>query len=151
MLRRHRNLAAIAVMTLTTPALLGATDPIPAGETPIRYAQVVIREHVVIRVPRTAPPPAPTRWKEHKGPRCIPAQHLAGALPAEGGAVDIVLTGGKRVRARLTRECRQIDYYSSFYIRPGFDGQICAGRDPIRTRAGRTCEIERFRALVPAR
>ncbi|MBZ6383565.1 hypothetical protein ACUXPF_003592 [Sphingomonas sanguinis] len=149
--RRHRNLAAIALMTLTTPALLGAANPIPMSGPPVHYAQMVIREHVVIRVPRTAPSPAPTRWKERKGPRCIPAQQLAGALPAEEGAVDIVLTGNKRVRARLVRACRQIDYYSSFYIRPGPDGQICAGRDPIRTRAGRTCEIERFRALVPAR
>ena len=148
MLRRHRNLIAIALMTLTTPALLGATDS-PAR---LHYAQLVIRERVVIRVPRAAPPPAaPIRWKERKGPRCIPAQQLAGALPADEGAVDIVLTGGKRVRARLVRACRQLDYYSSFYIRPGIDGEICAGRDPIRTRAGRTCEIERFRTLVPAR
>ncbi|WP_455156041.1 hypothetical protein [Sphingomonas zeae] len=148
MLRRHRNLIAIALMTLTTPALLGATDS-PAR---LHYAQLVIRERVVIRVPRAAPPPAtPIRWKERKGPRCIPAQQLAGALPADEGAVDIVLTGGKRVRARLVRACRQLDYYSSFYIRPGIDGEICAGRDPIRTRAGRTCEIERVRTLVPAR
>ena len=147
MLRRHRNLAAIALMTLTSPALLGAADPIPT----VRHTQVIVREHVVIRVPRSVPLPAPTRWRERKGPRCIPAQQLAGALPAEEGAVDIVLAGGKRVRARLARACRQIDYYSSFYIRPGPDGQICAQRDPIRTRAGRTCEIERFRSLVPAR
>jgi hypothetical protein len=148
MLRRHRNLIAIALMTLTTPALLGATD----SAVRMHYAQLVIRERVVIRVPRAAPPPAtPIRWKERKGPRCIPAQQLAGALPADEGAVDIVLTGGKRVRARLVRACRQLDYYSSFYIRPGVDGEICAGRDPIRTRAGRTCEIERFRTLVPAR
>ncbi len=147
MLRRHRNLAAIALMTLTSPALLGAADPIQM----VRHTQVIVREHVVIRVHRSVPLPAPTRWRERKGPRCIPAQQLAGALPAEEGAVDIVLAGGKRVRARLARACRQIDYYSSFYIRPGPDGQICAQRDPIRTRAGRTCEIERFRSLVPAR
>ncbi len=145
MLRRHRNLAAIALMT---PALLGATDQ----REPVHYAQVMIRERVVIRVPRAASVPVtPIRWKERKGPRCISAQDLAGALPAEEGAVDIVLTGGKRVRARLVRACRQLDYYSSFYIRPGPDGQICADRDPIRTRAGRTCEIERFRSLVPVR
>ncbi|WP_294248931.1 hypothetical protein [uncultured Sphingomonas sp.] len=145
MLRRHRNLAAIALMT---PALLGATD----RREPVHYAQVMIRERVVIRVPRAASAPVtPIRWKERKGPRCISAQDLAGALPAEEGAVDIVLTGGKRVRARLVRACRQLDYYSSFYIRPGPDGQICADRDPIRTRAGRTCEIERFRSLVPVR
>lgn len=150
MSRRHRHLAAIALMTLTTPALLGAADPIPVPL--VRYAQVIVREHIVIRVPRAAPPQAaPVRWKERKGPRCIPAQQLAGSLPAEDGAVDIVLTGGKRVRARLTRACRQLDYYSSFYIRPGPDGQICADRDAIRTRAGRTCEIERFRSLVPVR
>ena len=146
MLRRYRNLAAIASMTLTTPALLGAADA-PAQ---VQYAQVILRERVVIRVPRTAIRPiAPTRWKERKGPRCIPAQQLAGALPGEDGTVDIVLTGGKRVRGKLARACRQIDYYSSFYIRPGPDGQICADRDPIRTRAGRTCDIQKFRALTP--
>ena len=145
MLRRHRNFAAMGLMR---PALLGAAD----RREPVHYAQVMIRERVVIRVPRAASVPVtPIRWKERKGPRCISAQDLAGALPAEEGAVDIVLTGGKRVRARLVRACRQLDYYSSFYIRPGPDGQICADRDPIRTRAGRTCEIERFRSLVPVR
>ncbi|WP_454278387.1 hypothetical protein [Sphingomonas sp. Marseille-Q8236] len=148
MLRRTRNLAAIASMTLTTPALLGAAD----APVRVQYAQMILREHVVIRVPRTPiRPAAPIRWKERKGPRCIPAQQLAGALPGDEGTIDIVLTGGKRVRAKLARACRQIDYYSSFYIRPGLDGQICADRDPIRTRAGQTCEIQRFRLLTPIR
>ncbi|MET4897031.1 hypothetical protein RN629_07645 [Sphingomonadaceae bacterium jetA1] len=116
------------------------------------YAQMMVRERIVVRVPREAPPiSTPNHWKERKGPRCIAAQQLAGALPAEDGAVDIVLTGGKRVRARLAKACRQIYYYATFYIRPGSDGQICARRDPIRTRAGGTCEIERFRSLLPAR
>ncbi|MDQ1157611.1 hypothetical protein QE385_001938 [Sphingomonas sp. SORGH_AS 950] len=149
MLRRPWTLAAATLATLVTPALLGAADPsLPQG----RFAQVMIRERVIVRVPRT-PMRAmtPTRWKERKGPRCIPAQQLAGALPGEEGTVDIVLAGGNRVRAHLSRACRQIDYYATFYIRPGADGQICARRDPIRTRAGGTCDIQRFRALTPAR
>jgi len=131
---------------LATPILLGAGDP----PSQVQYAQITIRERVILRVPRT-PMPAITasRGKGRKGPRCISAQALAGALPGEEGTVDIVLTGGKRVRARLARACRQIDYYSSFYIRPGPDGQICAGRDPIRTRGGAVCEIDKFRALIP--
>ena len=148
MLRRFPKLAAALVATLVTPALTGAADPL----SDTRFAQLTIRQRVIVRVPRTPlPPMAPTRWKERKGPRCIPAQQLAGALPGDEGAVDIVLAGGSRVRARLSRACRQIDYYATFYVRPGPDGQICARRDPIRTRAGGTCEIERFRALTPIR
>ena len=153
MVRRPSKLPAAFLATLATPALLGAAEsPDRIRRDQIHYTQVIVRERLIVRVPRTPPPPtSPIRWKERKGPRCIAAQDLAGALPGDGGAVDIVLNGGKRVRVRLSRTCRQIDYYATFYIRPGTDGQICAGRDPIRTRAGGTCEIERFRALTPIR
>lgn len=144
MARPGPNLLPAALTMLATPILLGSGDP----PSQVQYAQITIRERVILRVPRS-PTPAVTasRWKERKGPRCIAAQALAGALPGEAGSVDIVLSGGKRVRAKLARACRQIDYYSSFYIRPGADGQICADRDPIRTRGGAVCEIEKFRAL----
>ncbi|WP_343525363.1 hypothetical protein [Sphingomonas sp.] len=153
MVCRFPKLPAAFLATLATPALLGAAEsPNQLRLDQTQYTQMIVRERVIVRVPRTPPPMVtPSRWKERKGPRCIPAQQMAGALPGDRGTVDIVLNGGKRVRARLARTCRQIDYYSTFYIRPGPDGQICAGRDPIRTRAGATCEIDRFRALVPAR
>ena len=72
---------------LATPILLGAGDP----PSQVQYAQITIRERVILRVPRT-PMPAITasRWKERKGPRCINAQALAGALPGEEGTVDIL-------------------------------------------------------------
>ncbi|MGE7206780.1 hypothetical protein ACQKJZ_14015 [Sphingomonas sp. NPDC019816] len=146
MARPGPNLIPAALTMLATPILIGAGD----APSQIQYAQVTIRERVILRVPRTTMPAVTaSQWKERKGPRCINAQQLAGALPGEPGTVDIVLIGGKRVRARLSRACRQIDYYSSFYIRPGTDGMICAGREPIRTRGGAVCEIDKFRALTP--
>ncbi|MBB4086248.1 hypothetical protein ACLN6N_13890 [Sphingomonas carotinifaciens] len=140
-----RLLAALA-----TPALIGAADG-----PHVRVTQMTVRERIVVRVPRVGmamrQPMAPAKWKERKGPKCIAASTLAGALVSETGSVDLVLTGGSRVRAKLSGECRQLDFYSGFYLRPAPDGRVCADRDAIRMRSGAACEIDRFRTLVPAK
>ena len=116
---------------------------------PVMLAQLTIRQQLIIRVPsRGRPPPDPVRYKEKNGPKCIPASDLPGAQISNYG-VDLLLRGGKRVRAKLADDCPPLDYYSGFYIRQGLDGQVCAGRDSIRVRSGGSCEIERFRRLVP--
>ena len=116
--------------------------------TPAILAQLSIRQQVIIRVPARPPTRDPTRWKERNGPKCIPAAALAGALISSQG-VDLLLRGGRRVRAKLSR-CPPLDYYSGFYVRPGVDGRICEDRDSIRVRSGGACEIDRFRSLVLA-
>ena len=88
-----------------------------------------------------------TVWKESKGPRCIDMAAIAGAAIAAAERVDFVLRGGQRVRAQLDRACPALDFYSGFYLVGAADGRICADRDAIRTRAGGSCEIERFRTL----
>lgn len=119
----------------------------------IQFAQVIIRERVIIRVPAQPAPAQPPRvaWKEKKAPRCLPMAGVAGAAVIEQDSVDLILKGGQRVRARFESSCPALDYYSGFYIMPSKDGRICADRDSIHTRAGGECQITRFRLLVPER
>ena len=126
----------------------------------LSWAQVTVRERVVIRVPRMSvrtlaagPRPAlpPITWVEKKADKCIRADALAGAAVTRPDSVDLVLVGGKRVRARFERKCAALDFYSGFYMRGTRDGMICADRDVIRARSGGECRIDNFRSLVPAR
>lgn len=124
------------------------------------WAQVTVRERVVIRVPRMSvramaagPRPAlpPITWVEKKSEKCVRADSLAGAAVTRPDSVDLVLVGGKRLRARFERKCPALDFYSGFYMRGTRDGMICADRDVIRARSGGECRIDQFRTLVPAR
>lgn len=145
-------------LPLATAMLLALTPGASLAQRE-RYeiAQGVIRQRVVVRVPRLpARAPAiiavtPIKWVEKKGPKCIPLGALAGVLVTEPRAVDMVFTGGGRVRAKLDKDCPAMDFYRTFYLKSTADGQICAGRDALRSRAGRACGIEKFRALVPKR
>ncbi|GAO37980.1 hypothetical protein SCH01S_01_01430 [Sphingomonas changbaiensis NBRC 104936] len=120
-----------------------------SGGGPVMLAQLTIRQQLIIRVPSHVRRPAdPVLYREKNGPKCISAGELAGAQISNYG-VDLLLRGGNRVRAKLAGDCPPLDYYSGFYIRQGLDGQVCAERDSIRVRSGGSCEIERFRKLVP--
>lgn len=131
----------IALIALVAPA------PSPDGGV-VAFAQTTVRQRVIVRVPRMSAPP-PVRWKEAKGPKCVPAGALAGALAQPSGALDLVLLGGQRVRAKLKRRCRSINFYSGLYVRPGPDGMVCADRDAVRVRSGERCEIDDFKLLTP--
>lgn len=124
----------------------------PRDETVV-LAQLMIQQRVVVRIPAqpSLPVPRPLRWKEKRGPRCLPMAILAGAAINQPDSVDLYLRGQGPVRARLDDACPALDYYSGFYIQPTKDGMICAGRDRIRTRAGGQCGIDRFRTLVADR
>lgn len=134
---------AVTVGTIVALLLAGS------GGGPVMFAQLTIRQQLIIRVPsRVRPPADPVQYREKDGPKCIPASDLAGAQVSNYG-VDLLLKGGRRVRARLASDCPPLDYYSGFYIRQGLDGQVCEDRDSIRVRSGGSCEIERFRKLIP--
>lgn len=129
----------------------------PAQRAQFRSAQVLIRQQVIVRVPRlpatrAQADPRPIVWSEgKKGPKCIALGNLAGALITQPRSIDLVMLGGSRVRAQIDKRCPSLDFYSGFYLRPTADGQICADRDSLRTRGGRACEIARFRTLVAER
>lgn len=120
---------------------------------PVRYAQLIVRQQIIVRVPaRPQPGPGnatPIEWKEGKGPKCVPARAVAGATLLGRDSVDLILRDNSRVRAELQNRCPALDYYNGFYITPDPDGMICADRDAIRSRVGGECGIDRFRSLRP--
>jgi hypothetical protein len=151
-----------------TSALLlqhgAAPDPkrtsAPPSLTGTRVAQVRIQQHIVIRVPRPdairrvsapAAPLPPIAWVEKSADKCVELTRLAGAAITRPDSVDLVLAGGKRVRAKLGKECPALDFYSGFYVKPTKDGMVCAKRDTFRSRAGGECQIKQFRTLIPER
>lgn len=148
----------VSLLALAAPAFAAVGDPFGQMDGTM-LAQVTVHERLIIRVPRMGPVrpvartaiPAPTRYKEKKGPKCIAAADLGGALIVEPGTVDLVLDGGKRLRAHLDDDCGPLDYYGGFYLRPAADGKVCAGRDVIRVRSGASCQISTFKTLQASR
>jgi hypothetical protein len=150
----------LATLLLASAAAVAA--PLPTAQSGgVALAQVTLRERIIIRipsapspvtapVPRAAPAP-PVRWQEKKGPKCIAANQLGGAIVGATDSIDLVLKGGTRLRTQLEGDCVGLGYYGGFYLKPSSDGQVCAGRDSIRTRSGDTCRIKRFRSLVAKR
>lgn len=131
-------------------AVTGSAATAAADSPGFRPAQWTFQQKVVVRVQR-AIPARPVEWREKKGPRCLPLGDLAGAVILKPDAVDLVLGGGERMRARLDKDCPALNFYSGFYIKPTRDGKVCADRDAVHSRAGRMCGIEDFRRLVAKR
>lgn len=137
------------LLLVCAPLLVAAQEaPVPHGT---RFAQVMIRDRIMIRV---RPRPAPFRadavvpvWSERRARRCVPVRALAGGAVTQGGDVDLMLVDGRRMRAKLARDCPTLAFYSGFYLRPAEDGRICGGRDVLRARSGAACPILRFRTL----
>ena len=132
----------------------GAADAAP-GEG-VAYAQVTVRQQILVRVPRHARPIQPAgasliRWREGRGPRCVPARAVIGATALGRNSVDLVLRDNRRIRARLDNNCPGLDFYRGFYVNGTEDGLICADRDSIRSRMGGQCEIDQFRSLTAVR
>jgi hypothetical protein len=130
--------------------LVAAGSAAPAA--PDQYAQLVVREQIMVRLTpalRPAPgvPQATIEWKEKKGPKCVPARQVVAASMAGPNSVDLILRDRTRLRAKLDSSCPALDYYYGFYVTPNADGMICAERDAIRSRMGGQCGIDRFRTL----
>ena len=132
------------------------------GETPQaaprqeQFAQLSVRHQIVVRVPvrlREVSPAAPSliRWREGKGPKCVPARAIVGASLLGQNSVDLILRDKRRIRAKLESSCPALDYYYGFYVTPNQDGLICADRDIIRSRVGGQCGIDAFRSLTALR
>jgi hypothetical protein len=130
------------------PILLGlfAAQPQIVGQSVTR---LVIQDEVIMRVPVQPRPLLPQfEWHEKKGPKCIPAAEIRGALLSGPQQVDFVLAGPRRMRAELDEDCPALDFYGGFYLQPQ-DQKLCAGRDAIHSRMGGSCTIEKFRQLIP--
>lgn len=153
--------AASLLIVLLDPQARGAAPaPQSAARAGPRTMRSVTIRRVIMRVPAMPVPRmslAPSRtlrpivWQEKGAPRCMPASALAAFSITRPDAVDLVLAGGQRIRARLGDECPALDFYTGFYLRRSQDGMVCADRDVIRSRAGAECRIDGFRRLVPKR
>ncbi len=118
----------------------GAPEPLPM------VSQMVVRDEIILHVPIAKRRLPAFEWVEHKGPKCVPVAMIAGAAMATPSTIDFVLRDRRRVRARFDNDCAGLDFYGGFYLESQ-DGAVCAKREEIRSRAGSTCRIERFRRL----
>ena len=134
-----------ASLALAVPMLAAGDAGVDLAEGQV--TTMTFHERIIVRIPKLGPPPPQFAWKEKRGPKCVVAADLAGALVPAPGIVDLVLAGNRRVRARLDGGCAPLDFYSGFYMKPAADGKICAGRDTIRARSGLSCPIESLHAL----
>ena len=145
----HGAAAMIFTSILTLlPALFGLAGLGLSGQ-PTEVRRVVVEDQLIIRVPVRVRRLAPAfEWVEHKGPKCIPAVDIRGALLSGPSQVDFVLAGRKRVRASFDDTCPALDFYGGFYLNTA-DERVCARRDMIRSRLGSGCVIEKFHRLKP--
>lgn len=102
------------------------------------------------RDPYTAPPIrlAEPRLRERKMSRCVPVGSIAGVRIQSVERLLLFMRDRRLVGANLDKSCNAHDFYSGFYVEQTGDGQLCAGRDTIHSRAGATCSISRLRELV---
>ena len=125
--------------------LAGSMAP-PAPSEPVRM--MTVEQRITIRIPVAPRPRMRVRWEEEKGPKCLPAGAIAGAFLSGPDSIDFLLRNRQMMRARLDNDCEGLDFYGRLYVQPE-DRRICATRDTIRSRAGFSCRIEKFRTLVP--
>ena len=140
--------SGVTIITMPFAFLLSLLPAWFAGFAGVQSDQVrtlVVQEEVIMRVP-VRPMPHRFEWEEHKGPKCIPARSIRGAMISGREHVDFLLFDRTRIRARLSDDCPALDFYSGFYLTPE-DGRLCAKRDGIHSRIGSSCRIERFRRL----
>ncbi len=133
----------LTLMPMLFAAAAGEPDP---ERTMAR--RMVIRDAMILRIPVRARPGLPLEWRERRGPRCVAATTIAGAMLSSQDSVDFALRDRGRLRAELDKDCLALDFYGGFYVEPS-DGRLCARRDAIRSRMGGSCRIIRFRELVP--
>ena len=131
------------------PLILGVLAWQP-GDVPKSVTRLVVQDEVILRVPVQPRPVSPkVEWREKKGPKCIPASLIRRVSLSGPEQVDFILSGGSRVRAQFRDDCPALDFYGGLYLQYGRDQQICARRDAVQSRMGRSCSIERFRLLIP--
>lgn len=136
----------IAFLTLF-PMLFGMAAAAPSDEPRVR--SLVVQDELIMRVP-VRPPQGRVDWETRQGPKCINAKAIRSAFLSGSDSVDFITLRRRRIRAELSDDCPALDFYEGFYLKPE-DERVCAKRDVIRSRMGGSCQIERFRWLVPKR
>ena len=139
--------------------LVAAPAAAPAGVPDWKAVTLSLQQEqqrVTIQVPRVTITSSATiivrrapHVVEKKAKDCVKVQDISGFAGVNTqDSVDLVLRDGSLLRAKLGRTCQALGFYNGFYVKTNKDQKICAGRDSIRTRAGRSCDVEDFRTLA---
>ncbi|WP_265571139.1 hypothetical protein [Sphingomicrobium nitratireducens] len=127
---------------LVTGTRLASADAVP----PVR--RVIIRNQLILRIPLQPKKKTDASYRVLNAPKCFATRGIAGARLAGERTIDFLMRGNQRVRVQTDRDCKSLDFYGGFYLQPT-DGQLCVGRDAVRTRMGGSCRIERVQLLQP--
>ncbi len=138
----------VSIFLALFPLLLGLASA-PSDEPLVRVQRVTVQQEWILRVP-VQPLRMPQRfdWVESKGPKCVSASDIRGALLSGTDHVDFLLPDRQRIRATFDDDCPALDFYGGFYLSTE-DQRLCAKRDSVHSRIGGSCRIERFRKLKP--
>lgn len=121
--------------------------------------QVRIRQEITIRVSprrntremvadwRTV---VPRKMEQREIGKCIPARSIVAVQTVSSRDLVLYLSDNRMIRAQLRKSCSARDFYLGFQIEPNKDGDLCVGRDVLRTRNGAACKLGAIRQLVPA-
>jgi hypothetical protein len=132
---------------------------------PQELGQVRIEQRVVIRISPSSPAAreqmmadltrrrtSPTSYEEEKLKGCIAISGIVGVEPAPAQNRLLLFMRDRRIlSAALERACDARDYYAGFYIERSEDGQLCARRDLLQSRAGASCKVAQLNRLVAVR
>ena len=158
-----RGLVAVACAVLLPGMAAPRTDH-PAGALARQlrdggWHQVRIEQHLIIRIspgdPGLMHEPLPSvalpqvALRERRIAPCLPVAGIAAVRPLSDRSIALILRDRRLVSADLSRTCSGRDFYLGFYVASTADGQLCAKRDLIHSRAGPSCTITRVRELVP--
>jgi hypothetical protein len=137
--------------------LLFAAPATSPAAMPWAVAPLPLQQHVTIHVPRMTVTTTttfivrsarPVVLVEKKAGDCVGVEKIAGFRVNRFDSVDLVMRDGAMMRAKLGSDCPALGFYSGFYVKANKDKKICAKRDAFRSRSGRSCDIQRFTALV---
>jgi hypothetical protein len=154
--------AKVSLLGPSAPAVVGFPVLEDARQTPVQR-QVRIQQRVIIRIAPSSPqardrlmaemPRRPRgSYEEEKLDGCVPINSIAGVVPStEDNRLLLFMRDRRVLSAALERSCRAQDYYLGFYIERSQDGQLCARRDKLQSRAGASCEVAQLNRLVSAR
>jgi len=126
------------------PALFGFASAAQSDEG----CTFLVDREVIMRIPVRPRLARSYAWDEKRGPKCIEAANIRAAALSGRETVDFLLFDHTRLRAQLSEDCPALDFYNGFYVTPE-KGKLCARRDEIHSRIGRSCTIERFHRLTP--
>lgn len=129
-----------------------------------RLGQVRIEQRVVVRIAPSSraareqmmadvrPGSSAVSYREERLSGCVAISEIAGVQPAPAQNRLLLLMRDRRIlSAALERACNPREYYSGFYVERSEDGQICANRDLLQSRAGASCRVAELNRLVAIR